>query len=271
LIWLLHELLWCLYCSPNIFTFDFGLWVKKVGDPALEVPLHHHHHLGVTREVQGPLNEVSKQKKEALRDVLQTSQERGRDRLVLDINTAGTQVSVSEDRRSASYSLKRQRRPQTPERFQLFPQALSARTFPSGRHYWEVEGSESGLWLVGAAYPSIERGGEHSCLGYNARSWGLCRWDNNTYTVRHGSKITDLIDVPNCPRIRIWLDYEAGHLSFYELSEPIRHLHTFSASFTEPLHAAFGVWRENSWVRIIKVKWVCDELCSLVFPKMYIK
>uniref|UniRef100_A0A1B8XW61 B30.2/SPRY domain-containing protein n=1 Tax=Xenopus tropicalis TaxID=8364 RepID=A0A1B8XW61_XENTR len=171
--------------------------------------------------------------------------------LVLDINTAGTQVSVSEDRRSASYSLKRQRRPQTPERFQLFPQALSARTFPSGRHYWEVEGSESGLWLVGAAYPSIERGGEHSCLGYNARSWGLCRWDNNTYTVRHGSKITDLIDVPNCPRIRIWLDYEAGHLSFYELSEPIRHLHTFSASFTEPLHAAFGVWRENSWVRII--------------------
>ncbi|OCT96321.1 hypothetical protein XELAEV_18013997mg [Xenopus laevis] len=170
--------------------------------------------------------------------------------LLLDINTAGTQVSVSGDRKSASYSLKKQCRPQQPERFQMFPQALSTRSFPLGQHYWEVEGSKSGLWVVGVAYASIERGSEHSCLGYNDRSWGLCRWDNNTYTVRHDSKITNLLDVPSSTRIRIWLDKEAGSLSFYELSEPIRHLHTFTATFTEPLHAAFGVWRENSWVRI---------------------
>eukprot|EP00079_Xenopus_tropicalis_P019766 XP_012809828.1 PREDICTED: E3 ubiquitin/ISG15 ligase TRIM25-like [Xenopus tropicalis] len=169
--------------------------------------------------------------------------------LVLDINTAGDRVSVSGDGKSASYSHTDQRRPQTPERFQWVPQALSTRSFPSGRHYWEVEGSESGGWGVGVAYPSIERGGDQSCFGYNNKSWCLDRW-NNYYTVKHDWKVTQLPHVPSCRRIRISLDYEAGHLSFYELSEPIRHLHTFTASFTEPLHAAFWVGG-GACVRII--------------------
>ncbi|XP_018097367.1 E3 ubiquitin-protein ligase TRIM39-like [Xenopus laevis] len=169
--------------------------------------------------------------------------------LLLDINTAHNLVSVSGDRKSASFSLTDQRHPQTPERFQLVPQTLSSRSFPSGRHYWEVEGSESEIWGVGVTYPSIERGGDQSWIGNNNKSWCLWRW-NNKYTVRHDSKDTQLPDVPSCRRIRISLDYEAGRLSFYELSEPIRHLHTFTATFTEPLHAAFCVgWGAS--VRII--------------------
>ncbi|KAE8636950.1 hypothetical protein XENTR_v10003220 [Xenopus tropicalis] len=169
--------------------------------------------------------------------------------LVLDINTAGNYVSVSGDGKIASYSHTDQRRPQTPERFQV-SQALSSRSFPSGRHYWKVEGSESGDWRVGVAYPSIERGGGQSLIGNNNKSWCLYRCYNN-YTVRHDSKYTQLPHVPSCRRIRISLDYEAGRLSFYELSEPIRHLHTFTASFTEPLHAAFWVGWGGACVRII--------------------
>ncbi|OCT57091.1 hypothetical protein XELAEV_18004028mg [Xenopus laevis] len=171
--------------------------------------------------------------------------------LLLDINTAGNDVSVSGDRKSASYSRTDQSHPQTPERFQVYAQALSSRSFPSGRHYWEVEVSKSGIWRVGVAYPSIERRGGQSLIGNNNKSWCLWRL-NNKYTVRHDSKDTELPHVPSCRRIRISLDYEAGRLSFYELSEPIRHLHTFTVTFTEPLHAAFWVWwDENSCVRII--------------------
>ncbi|KAE8594885.1 hypothetical protein XENTR_v10015368 [Xenopus tropicalis] len=169
--------------------------------------------------------------------------------LVLDINTAHNRVSVSGDRKSASYSLTELHYPQSPERFQHYAQALSSRSFPSGRHYWEVEGSESGRWGVGAAYPSIERGGGQSDIGNNNKSWCLYRGNNNRYSVIHDRKWTYLPHVPSCRRIRISLDYEAGRLSFYELSEPIRRLHTFTASFTEPLHAAFRVGR-GAWVRI---------------------
>eukprot|EP00079_Xenopus_tropicalis_P018455 XP_004920172.1 PREDICTED: E3 ubiquitin/ISG15 ligase TRIM25-like [Xenopus tropicalis] len=170
--------------------------------------------------------------------------------LVLDTNTAANNVSVSGDGKSASYSHTDQCYPPKPERFQIYPQVLSTRSFPSGRHYWEVEGSESAEWCIGAAYPSIARGGRQSCIGDNGKSWCLCI-ENNTYSVRHDNKQTDLPHVPSCRRIRISLDYEAGRLSFYELSEPIRRLHTFTASFTEPLHAAFWVWWADSCIKII--------------------
>ncbi|OCT58110.1 E3 ubiquitin/ISG15 ligase TRIM25-like [Xenopus laevis] len=171
--------------------------------------------------------------------------------LLLDINTAHNHVSVSGDKKSASYSHRKQRHPQSPERFQV-PQTLSSRSFPSGRHYWEVEGSESGEWGAGVTYPSIERRGGQCSIGYNNKSWGLYRWRNNRYSVRHNRKDTQLPHVPSCRRIGISLDYEAGRLSFYELSEPIRHLHTFTATFTEPLHAAFFLNDDGAWVRILK-------------------
>uniref|UniRef100_A0A803JDM9 B30.2/SPRY domain-containing protein n=1 Tax=Xenopus tropicalis TaxID=8364 RepID=A0A803JDM9_XENTR len=192
--------------------------------------------------------------------------------LVLDINTAHKYVSVSGDRKSASYSLTELHYPQSPERFQDEPQVLSSRSFPSGRHYWEVEVSESGDWGVGAAYPSIERGGKQPRIGDNNKSWGLYRWYDdyfdsndgyNRYSVRHDSELSDLPHVPSCRRIGIWLDYEAGRLSFYELSEPIRHLHTFTASFTEPLHAAFWVGWEGAWVRIIREREKGSEVLTV--------
>uniref|UniRef100_A0A1B8XSX4 B30.2/SPRY domain-containing protein n=1 Tax=Xenopus tropicalis TaxID=8364 RepID=A0A1B8XSX4_XENTR len=168
--------------------------------------------------------------------------------LVLDINTAGYDLFVSGDRKFASYSHTRQHYPQSPERFQDLAQALSSRSFPSGRHYWEVEVNELGEWMVGAAYPSIERGGDQCWIGDNNKSWCLYRWFDN-YSVRHDSKWADLTHAPSFRRIRISLDYETGRLSFYELSEPIRHLHTFTASFTEPLHAAFWVGWDGGWQR----------------------
>ncbi|OCT62516.1 hypothetical protein XELAEV_18043599mg [Xenopus laevis] len=163
--------------------------------------------------------------------------------LLLDIHTAGNNVFLSDDHKMVFCSKKDQRRPRLPQRFQ-YPQVLSTMSFPSGQHYWEVEGRESGGWGVGVAYPSIERTGVQSWIGNNKKSWCLYR-GYRKYSVRHNNKVTDLHHVPSSQIIRISLDYDAGRLSFYELSEPIRHLHTFTATFTEPLHAAFWVGLAN--------------------------
>ncbi|XP_031749162.1 E3 ubiquitin/ISG15 ligase TRIM25-like [Xenopus tropicalis] len=167
----------------------------------------------------------------------------------LDINTAANDVSVSEDGKMVSGSQTDQCHPQTPERFE-FRQVLSTKSFPSGRHYWDMEVSESELWGVGVAYPSIEREGPKYYIGNNNKSWALCVSDDN-YLVKHDNIETPLPRKRSCRRIRISLDFEAGDLSFYELSEPIRHLHTFTASFTEPLHGAFYVYWDCDWVKII--------------------
>uniref|UniRef100_A0A8C5WBT7 B30.2/SPRY domain-containing protein n=1 Tax=Leptobrachium leishanense TaxID=445787 RepID=A0A8C5WBT7_9ANUR len=163
--------------------------------------------------------------------------------MLLDVNTASNYVSVSEDLKTVSWTKINQRRPKTPERFH-YNQVLSSRSFSLGRHYWEVEVSELGGWMVGMAYPSIKRRGWQSGIGYNNKSWGLERKRKcftSGYSVIHDSKSDTLSLQPSCHRLAIILDYEAGRLSFYELCDPIRHLHTFNAVFTEPLHAGFSV------------------------------
>ncbi|XP_075066450.1 E3 ubiquitin/ISG15 ligase TRIM25-like [Mixophyes fleayi] len=159
--------------------------------------------------------------------------------ILLDINTAGNTIHISGDMKTASVSDRNQKRPQTPERFR-YNQVISTRRFSSGRHYWEVEVSKSGEWRVGMCYPSIDRRGGQSGIGSNNKSWCLYRC-NNQYTVRHDGKRIQLPDNIPCDRVRIYLDYEAGQLSFYALCDPIRHLHTVTATFTEPLHAALWV------------------------------
>ncbi|OCT77315.1 hypothetical protein XELAEV_18032515mg [Xenopus laevis] len=160
--------------------------------------------------------------------------------LLLDINTAHNNVSVSGDRKSASYSPTDPRCPQSPKFIKDWAQALSSRSFPSGRHYWDVEVSGSKLWGVGVTYANIGGAGEQPNIGLNSKSWALIRRDNNYIAVRE-SKGFSVAYAPFCRRIRVSLDYEAGRLSFYHLSDPIKHLFSFTATFTEPLRAALSI------------------------------
>ncbi|KAM4632173.1 E3 ubiquitin/ISG15 ligase TRIM25-like [Discoglossus pictus] len=169
--------------------------------------------------------------------------------ILLDVNTAANNVTVSGDLKTVSRTEINQQRSETPERFQC-PQVLSTRSFSSGRHYWEVETSESGDWSVGMCYPSIERRGRQSRIGNNNKSWYLgYPWYNKALSVIHNSVDTPLPPTHSCHRYGIFLDYEAGRLSFYQLCDAIRHLHTFTAAFTEPLHVGFCV-SGDGWVRI---------------------
>uniref|UniRef100_A0A8C5PEL2 Uncharacterized protein n=1 Tax=Leptobrachium leishanense TaxID=445787 RepID=A0A8C5PEL2_9ANUR len=227
------------YCDAEN-TEKHDLKVHDVGD--LDVGLISETlHSGLT----GIVTRISRR-----RQVLEASD------MLLDVNTAHNYVSVSEDLKTVSWSEIDQSRPETPERFQYYAHVLSSRSFSSGRHCWKVEGNESGWWGVGVVYPSMKRKGKRSGIGDNNKSWGLWRWDNNNYSVRHNNKSIQFPRPLSCCRIGIFLDYEAGRLSFYELCDPIRHLHTFTATFTEPLLAGFGVGKDISWVRI----WI---LCQL--------
>ncbi|XP_018430991.1 PREDICTED: E3 ubiquitin-protein ligase TRIM11-like [Nanorana parkeri] len=177
--------------------------------------------------------------------------------LTLDQNTAANNLKVLPTLRTVRWSHVDQNHPPTPERFEKY-QVISGRSFSSGRHYWDVETSRSGGWGIGVCYPSVERRGDQSILGENGGSWclrRLCLWRwYQQYSARHDGHMTQLPHHVASDKFRIFLDYEAGQVSFYELGDPVRHLHTFTAKFTEPLRAAFYVWGDwwykDSWVRI---------------------
>ncbi|XP_069808253.1 E3 ubiquitin/ISG15 ligase TRIM25-like [Dendropsophus ebraccatus] len=161
--------------------------------------------------------------------------------ILLDVNTADINLLISDDLKTATGTEEEQNRPETAERFQDYSQVMSSRRFSSGRHYWDVEISRSEEWSVGMCYPSIERRGDQSYIGDNNKSWCMGR-GNNQYSVIHDSEEIQLPYSFYSNKVRICLDYEAGQLSFYELCYTIRHLHTFTTTFTEPLHAVLYVW-----------------------------
>ncbi|XP_075037542.1 E3 ubiquitin-protein ligase TRIM39-like [Mixophyes fleayi] len=201
-------------------------------------------------QVVGTLDEVSISLTlhTALSDIV-TSVRRGfhvKD-ILLDINTSAVDVAISGDLKSATWS-KTPIWAKKPQRFKNYCQVLSFQSFSSGQNYWEVETSELGNWRVGVAYPSIERKGDLSGIGQNNKSWclRLCQKD---YLVSHRAKEIKLEPESPLQRVGVYLDYEAGRLSFYQLCDPIRHLHTFTATFCEPLHAVFLVWKDG-WLRI---------------------
>ncbi|XP_040197911.1 E3 ubiquitin/ISG15 ligase TRIM25-like [Rana temporaria] len=167
--------------------------------------------------------------------------------ILLDVNTAGNKLHISDDRKTVSKSDRNQNRPETPERFQFYSQVLSSRSFSSGRYYWEVEVGGSDGWVVGMCYPSIERTGEQSGIGDNKKSWGLYR-DSYQCEVIHDSHEICLPANISSNRVRIYLNYKAGRISFYDLCDPIRLLHTFTTTFTEPLHA--GIWVGRGCIKI---------------------
>ncbi|XP_075175689.1 E3 ubiquitin/ISG15 ligase TRIM25-like [Anomaloglossus baeobatrachus] len=165
--------------------------------------------------------------------------------ILLDVDTAHRWVKISEDLKMAIHLREKQNRPESSGRFVTFPQVLSRCVLSSGRHYWEVEWNQTGGCGIGLSYPSIEREGQQSGIVFSDKSWCLVLHDGEC-NVWHNSDVVTLSMKPTSPTLGVFLDYEAGRLSFYELCDPIRHLHTFTASFTEPLHVVFYVHEGSS-------------------------
>ncbi|XP_066432844.1 E3 ubiquitin/ISG15 ligase TRIM25-like [Eleutherodactylus coqui] len=170
--------------------------------------------------------------------------------ILLDMDTADNHIIISEDLRSASHTATSQNRPAGPKRFTSC-QVFSSHSFSSRRHYWEVDVSRAERWLIGVAGESLERKwvGDKSYIGYNIKSWALSV--NGGFRAYHNTVFQRLLSASPVQAVGIHLDYEAGRLSFYQLCDPIRHLHTFTASFTEPLYAAFFLFPDSS-IRIMK-------------------
>ncbi|XP_073524559.1 E3 ubiquitin/ISG15 ligase TRIM25-like [Phyllobates terribilis] len=164
--------------------------------------------------------------------------------LSLDVNTAANNLSISDDLKTAFFTCVDQARPVCPERSPE-NEVLSTETFSSGQYYWVVDTSKLGNWKFGVSYPFMD--------GVCGDSWCLSRNYNQCVAV-HGKNSAQLTLSNNLSSTMfgVYLDYEAGQLSFYQLGTPTRHLHTFSATFTEALHASFWLNGNGSavWIKI---------------------
>ncbi|KAJ8394746.1 hypothetical protein AAFF_G00043460 [Aldrovandia affinis] len=165
--------------------------------------------------------------------------------LTLDPNTAYRQLYLSRGNRKATLKREAQSHGESSQRFDCLPQVLCKEPLSGGAYYWEVEWSGEGA-AIGVTYKGIKRTGygDGSRIGYNRKSWSLFCSDSS-YSARHSKDQIEL-SAPYSARIGVFLDYSAGTLSFYNVSDSMSLIHKFQASFNETLYAGFWVWYESA-------------------------
>ncbi|MCJ8744967.1 hypothetical protein PDJAM_G00124890 [Pangasius djambal] len=161
--------------------------------------------------------------------------------LTMDPNTAYRRLSLSESNRAVSNYDRDLPYPDHPERFD-WPQVLCEQPV-CGRFYWEVEWSGKNGVNIAVSYKSIRRkGGRNECwFGCSDQSWRLyC--SPFRYAFRHHGMETYIPKMNNSTKIGVYVDYNAGTLSFYSIAGKMILLNKVHCEFTEPLYPGFTVW-----------------------------
>ncbi|KAI4898962.1 hypothetical protein NFI96_002079 [Prochilodus magdalenae] len=163
--------------------------------------------------------------------------------LTADPNTANKHLCLSEGNTVVTCSNEVQAYPDHPERFEEWRQVLSKESV-SGRCYWEAEFSGPGGVDMAVAYKGISRKGkDKECLfGWNNKSWRLL-WSPTVSQFRHDNTDVNVPKVSGSSRLGVYVDYGAGTLSFYSVSDTMNLLHRVQTTFTQPLYAGFGSTR----------------------------
>lgn len=162
--------------------------------------------------------------------------------VTLDPDTAHRELFLSEDHRSVRRKASQQNLPKIPGRFFLDPCVLGREAFSSGRCYWEVEAGDRTYWELGVCEENMERtwaikeSPQHGV-------WSLERYVDKCHALTSPRTLLPLSEPPS--RVGIFLDYEAGEVSFFSVPDG-SHIYTFSqASFSGCLRPFFCLWFDD--------------------------
>ncbi|XP_034532702.1 E3 ubiquitin-protein ligase TRIM21-like [Notolabrus celidotus] len=154
--------------------------------------------------------------------------------VTLDPDTASGWVMLAADRKQVSLSCQRVSVPDNPLRFDSCVSVLGTQSFKSGRSYWVVQVKDKTDWDLGVAKKSINRKGAIT-VRPDSGYWAICRRKGGSLSACAGPSVTlHLEETPQ--KVGVFLDYEAGLVSFYD-AEAKTHIYTYSGcAFGEPLY-----------------------------------
>ncbi|XP_078501833.1 butyrophilin subfamily 1 member A1-like [Lissotriton helveticus] len=158
--------------------------------------------------------------------------------VTLDPETGNPDLIVSPDLKSVTRSDVKQDLPDGPKRFSSARCILGSNTFTSGNHYWEVLVESAGDWAVGCTRESVTRKGLIT-LTPDDGIWSA-GVTGGQYQVLANPR-PPLFFNNNPQKVGVYLEYERGCLSFYNVDEEMDHIYTFRVRFTEMVMPFFWV------------------------------
>ncbi|XP_059186965.1 E3 ubiquitin-protein ligase TRIM39-like [Centropristis striata] len=187
---------------------------------------------------------LSKQMKKLLEAELKRVQQYAVD-VTLDPDTANPYLILSHGGKQVKNGEVKNNLPDNPERFSGCNFVLGKQSFSSGKFYVEVQVKGKPCWFLGVARESINRKGSIT-LSPDDGYWAMFLINGNEYKALAGPPV--LLCLRSRPqKIGMFVDYEEGLVSFYDVDATVMIYSFTGCSFTEKLFPYFcpGLYYER--------------------------
>ncbi|XP_074487475.1 E3 ubiquitin-protein ligase TRIM21-like [Sebastes fasciatus] len=158
--------------------------------------------------------------------------------VTLDPDTANPNLILSDDGKQVNHGDVRKNLPDNPERFPNYVLVLGKQSFSSGRFYFEVQVKGKTQCSLGVARESINRKGSITWRpedGY----WTICLTNGNEYKALADPPVS--LSLKSQPqKVGVFVDYEEGLVSFYDVDAAALIYSFTCCCFTEKLLPFFG-------------------------------
>ncbi|XP_068579738.1 E3 ubiquitin-protein ligase TRIM21-like [Cebidichthys violaceus] len=194
---------------------------------------------GTVRRALNQLEEtLSEQMKKLLTEVeLKRVQQSAVD-VTLDPDTANPELILSDDGKQVHDSDVEKNLPNNPERFNRCAYVLSKQSFSSGRFYFEVQVKGKTKWDLGVARESINRKGNITLTPQNGY-WTIWLRNQNKYGACADPSVR--LSLKSQPqKVGVFVDYEEGLVSFYDVDAAALIYSFTGCCFTEKLYPFFS-------------------------------
>uniref|UniRef100_A0A8C5CXE4 E3 ubiquitin-protein ligase TRIM39-like n=1 Tax=Gadus morhua TaxID=8049 RepID=A0A8C5CXE4_GADMO len=159
--------------------------------------------------------------------------------VTLDPDTAHPRLILSEDWKQVHDGGVWKELPDNPKRFTKKIRVLTRQSFSSGRFYFEVQVKDKTAWSVGVARESIDRKDLITATpetGY----WTLSSYEDGL--VFNDKPNVRLPLRAELQKVGVFVDYDEGLVSFYDVEARVHIYSATGCSFTEPLYPFLCPW-----------------------------
>ncbi|XP_074489681.1 E3 ubiquitin-protein ligase TRIM21-like [Sebastes fasciatus] len=163
--------------------------------------------------------------------------------VTLDPNTAHPYLILSDDGKQVKHGDVKNNVPYNAERFDTNVCVLAKQSFSSGRFYYEVQVKGKTDWFLGVARESINRKGQITRTPQNGY-WSIWLRNENEYKALADPRVR--LSLKSQPeKVGVFVDYEEGLVSFYDVDAAALIYSFTGCSFTEKLYPFFGACINN--------------------------